>query len=88
MDHTVKKEVEIHILKASGLGEKSVGYKAIQQLFSIDELSLAFRYELLLDIRRGCILLGLDIQLKRDKICIDEDVVKRYYEEVMGLKYP
>lgn len=88
MDSKVKKEVEEHILKATGLGFKSVGYKAIQHLFSIDELELAFRYELLLDIRRGCKLLGLDIQLKRDKICIDENVIRDYYENVMGLKYP
>ncbi|OHT44440.1 hypothetical protein [Flavobacterium tructae] len=88
MDSNVKKEVENHILKASGLGEKSVGYKAIQQLFSMEELDLMFKYELLLDIRRGCIHLGLNIQLSRDKIYIDEDVVKNYYEKVMGLQYP
>ncbi|WP_119792017.1 hypothetical protein [Flavobacterium anhuiense] len=88
MDSRVKKQVEEHILSASGLGEKSVGYKAIQHLFSIDELELAFRYELLLDIRRGCTLLGLKIGLSRDKIYINEDIVRDYYENKMGLKYP
>ena len=88
MDSNVKKLVEEHILRASGLGEKSVGYKAIKHLFSIDELELAFRYELLLDIRKGCNLLGLKVGLARYKIYINEDIIRDYYENKMGLKYP
>ncbi|EJG02273.1 hypothetical protein [Flavobacterium sp. F52] len=88
MDSKVKNEVEAHILKASGLGEKSRGYKAIQRLFSKEELIIWFEYELLMDIRRGCHKLGLEIKLKRELICIDEEVVRNYYEKVMGMKYP
>lgn len=88
MDSKAKKEVEEHVLKASGLGVKSVGYKAIQHLFSINEVDIWFKYELYMDIRRGCNTLGLKIQLKRNLIYIDESIIRDYYENVMGQKYP
>ncbi|MCC9016940.1 hypothetical protein [Flavobacterium lipolyticum] len=88
MNSKVKNEVEAHLLKASGLGEKSVGYKAIKQLFLNEESSLMFNHVLLLDIRRGCILLGLDIELVRNKIVLTEAAIIKYYENVMHLKAP
>ncbi|WP_289659482.1 hypothetical protein [Flavobacterium panacagri] len=88
MDNNVKKQVEEHILSASGLNVKSVGYKTIQKLFSIGEVIIWFNYEVAMDIRRGCIILGLEVKLKRDIICIDDDVIINYYEKVIGLKYP
>lgn len=88
MNSNIKNEVEAHLLKASGLGKKSVGYKAIHKLFLYSELDLMLNHVLLLDIRRGCILLGLDIELDRNKIVLTDAAVTKYYKNVMHLKAP
>jgi hypothetical protein len=86
MNSTEKKAVEEHLLKASGLGEKSRGYKAIQHLFRVNELDVyLFHRDLVFDIRKGCMTLGLECDIRWDKIILDESAIRKYYEEVMGL---
>jgi len=87
MNSTEKNAIEKHLLKASGLGEKSVGYKAIQRLFRLGELDFMMNNRaLVLDIRRGCMTLGLDCEMRWNKIVLDDFALKNYYENVMGLK--
>lgn len=82
-----KAAVESHLLKASGLEERDKRYKAIQHLFAKDQLDfMFFEINFALDIRRGLLVLGLECRVSRNKVVLDEDGIKNYYENVMGLK--
>lgn len=86
MTSAEKKAVEIHLLNASGLGEKSIGRRAIKTLFRVNELDFyLFNRDLVIDIRKGCMTLGLECQLRWDKIILNDSAIRKYYENVMGL---
>ncbi|WP_394776664.1 hypothetical protein [Flavobacterium sp.] len=82
-----KLAVEKHLLKASKLEERDRRYQAIEQLFRIYELDFMF-YDMnfALDIRRGLGVLGLECDVRRNKIVLEKSAIIQYYEKVMGLK--
>lgn len=82
-----KLEVESHLLKASGLLEQDKRYRAIKSLFRTNELDfMMYEINFVLDIRRGLLVLGLDCEVRRNKIVLDDYAVTKYYEGIMGLK--
>lgn len=87
MTSTEKSEVLFHVLKASRLEEKDKRYKAIQHLFRVDQLSfMFFEINFALDIRRGLLVLGLECEVSRNKVILEEGSIIKYYENIMGLK--
>ena len=82
-----KNAVEAHILKACGFHSTTPQYKLIQQLFNYNEVLFKdVNYDEAVSLRRELWLLQFECAMKFDRILITDEIVMKYYENIMGLK--
>ncbi|MHC0442331.1 hypothetical protein [Flavobacterium sp. 3-210] len=83
-----KEAVKDHINKTAGWNENSKGYQAIKQLFDNNEwyMSMQAEPDLYFGIAQWLRKIGLEVEIRRQEIKLDEDALRKYYINVMGLQ--
>lgn len=82
-----KNAVEAHILKACGFHSTTPQYKLIQRLFKYNEVLFKdVNYDEAVSLRRDLWLLQFECAMKFDRILITDEIVMKYYENIIGLQ--
>lgn len=82
-----KNAVETHLLKACGFHSATPQYKLIQRLFKDNELNFTdVDYNEAVSLRKELWFLKFECGMQFDRILITDEIVMKYYENVMGRK--
>lgn len=82
-----KNAVEAHLLKSCGFHSATPQYKLINRLFKDDELLFTdVNYDDAVSLRKELWFLKFECGMRYDRIIITDDVVMKYYVNVMDIQ--